>query len=119
MANGNGEDHLLPVQEAVDGKTELIIKPEGGKVIMRFQKPMLWIAFDPSNAVGIGKHLIDCAVECGANVTIQVPRREISREQRDRLIARAILTLKSLTEKGKPPSVIALHVVDTILSAID
>jgi len=120
MGNGNGEQFILPPPEQADeGKTEMAIQPEGGKIVMRFREPRHWVVFEPSNAVEIGKHLIDCAVACGANVTIQVPRREISREKRDRLVTRAILVLRSMTEKGRQPAHIARNLVDTILSAID
>lgn len=117
--SGNGEDRILPVEEAVDGKTEMIVRIEKGQVILRFAKPMQWIAFDPANAVTVGKHLIDCAVQCGAKVTIQTPKRKITRETRERLIARAMHVFRSMSERGKTPADIAKNVVDTILSAID
>ena len=102
-----------------EGKTELIIQAEQGKVIVRFPEPLLWLALDPANAVGIGKHLIDCAVDCGANVEIKVPRKEISREKRTALITRALHVQRSMTEQNRPPAMIAQHVVDSILSAIE
>lgn len=102
-----------------DGKTEMIINAEGGKVIVRFREPRLWVAMDPANAVGIGKHLIDCAVDCGANVEIKVPRRKISQEKRDALITRATHVFRSMSERGRPPAAIARHVVDSIMSAIE
>lgn len=120
MTKGNGEEHILPPPEQPDeGKTEMAIQAEKGQVVVRFREPRHWVVFEPSNAVQIGKHLIDCAVACGANVTIQVPRRKISREQRDHLIVRAGHVVRSLSDQGKPPAVIARHVVDAILSAID
>lgn len=102
-----------------EGQTEMVIKAEEGKIIMRFPEPQLWIAFDPSNAVQIGKHLIDCAVECGASVEIKVPKREISAQKRDVLITRALHIFRSMQEKNRPPKMIAKHVVDSILSAIE
>lgn len=120
MAKSNGEQHILPPPGQDDeGKTEMAIQSEKGMVVIRFREPRHWVVFEPTNAVQVGKHLIDCAVKCGANVTIQVPKRKITREQRDRLIARAILVFRSMTEKNRPPAVIATNVVDTILSAID
>lgn len=101
------------------GATEMIIKPEGGKVIIRYREPRLWVAFDPTNAVQIGKHLIDCAVALGAQVEIKVPRRKITREQRERLVTRATHVYRSLQEQNRTPAQIARNVVDTILSAID
>lgn len=101
------------------GKTEMVLFPHEGKVIVRYREPRLFVAFDPSNAVDVGKKLIDCAVECGAEVQIQVPRREISKGKRDALITRATHVLRSMTEQRRSPAHIARHVVDSILSAID
>jgi hypothetical protein len=118
MADGilDGEGPSAPPDT---GATEMVIKTEGGRVVMRFREPRLWVAFDPSNAVAIGKYLVDCAVQCGAKVTIEVPRREISREKRDALVARATVVFKSMSERGRAPKTIALHVVDSILAAIE
>ena len=110
---------ILPVEEAVDGLTDMIIKAEGGSVVMRFPKPLLFVTFDPANAVNIGRHLIDCAVACGADVSIEVPRRQVSKEQRDRLITRAVHVHRSMGERNQRPKDIATAVVDSILSAID
>ena len=124
MGNGNGhgrpEDHILPPPgQADDAKTEMAIQPEAGKVVVRFREPRHWVVMDPANAVQIGKHLIDCAVACGAEVTIQVPRREISREKREALIARTMHVTRSMQEKHRPPAIVAQAVVDSILAAID
>lgn len=100
-----------------EGMTEMVIFDNAGKVVMRFARPMLHVAFDPSNAVEIAKKMIDCAVQCGANVTIQVPRREISKEKRDALVVRAMLIMRSL--ESRPLKHRAIQLVDTILSAID
>lgn len=102
-----------------EGKTEMVLFPHTGKVIQRFARPMLFVAFDPSNAVEVGKKMIDCAVECGAQVTIQVPRRQISREKREALVTRAAHVFRSMTEKNRPPAEIARHVIDSVLSAIE
>lgn len=115
----NGADHILPIEEAVDGKTEMIIRAERGQVVQRFQRPMQYILYDPINAVGVGKHLIDLGVELGATFTIELPRKQITREKRDALVARAMHIHRSLTEKRKDPKYIATEVVDSILSAIE
>lgn len=102
-----------------DGKTEMVLFAHQGKIIVRYREPRLWVAFDPSSAVDVGKKMIDCAVECGAQVTIEVPRRKISPAKRMALVTRATHVYRSMTEKGRPPKDIAQHVVDSILSAID
>lgn len=122
MSKGNGGDdpHILPIAEEVKASAvEMIIKAEGGRVIVRYPTPQLWVAFDPANAVEVGKHLIDCAVACGAKVTIEVPRRQVSREKREALIARVMHVTRSLQEKRRPHAIVAQHVVDSILAAID
>lgn len=124
MGNGNGkgapEDHILPpAGQEDDGKTEMAIQPERGKIVVRFREPRLWVVLEPSNAVEIGKHLIDCAVECGANVTIEVRRRQISQEKREALVARTMHVTRSMQDKHRPPAIVAQAVVDCILAAID
>jgi hypothetical protein len=113
----NGHDQIPLKPE--EGATEMIIKAEEGRVVIRFREPRLWIAFDAQNAVQIGKHLIDCAVECGAQIEIKIPRRTISDEKRNAMIVRALHIARSMEEKHKKPEVIAMHVVDSILASID
>lgn len=120
MTNGNGEQHILPPPgQDDDGKTEMAIQSEKGQVVIRFREPRLWVVFAPSNAVNIGKHLIDCAVACGAEVTIQVPRRQVSREKREALVVRTMHVIRSTQDKHRPPAIVAQHVVDSILAAIE
>ena len=97
----------------------MAIGPEGGKVVVRFPAPRLWLAFDPGNAVQVAKHLIDTAVVCGFKVTLQLPRREVSREKREALVARAMHVIRSTQEQHKSPATVARSLVDSILSAID
>ena len=114
------EADSLPVKAGSDdGSVEMIIGQERGKVVQRFQRPMLYVTYEPENAVGVAKTIIDTAVALGANVMIQTPRRKITREQRQRLVVRATHVFRSMQEKGKTPAWIARNVVDTILSAID
>lgn len=102
-----------------EGATDMVLFAHEGKVIQRFAKPMLFVAYDRSNAVDIGKRLIDCAVECGADVRIEVPRRQISKQKRDALIVRCIHLMRSLGEKNRAPTYIAREIVDSLLSAVD
>ena len=102
-----------------DGKVDMVIFASNGKVVQRFRGTQEWVAFDPPNAVEVGKKIIDCAVECGAKVEIQVPRRSIAPHKRLAMITRATHIYRSMTEKGRPPKDVAQHVVDAILSAIE
>lgn len=119
MSDAEIKDLFDPRALTGDGNTEMVLFPHTGKVIIRFREPRLWVACEPSDAVQIGKKMIDCAVECGAKVEIKVPRRPISDRKRASLIVRATHVFRSMTEKGKAPKDIAQHVVDSILSAVD
>lgn len=113
--NGLGDD----VVTTNDGNVDIALGQRGGKVVLEFFKSIDSVTFDPANAVILARQMIDIAVACGANVTIEVPRRKITKEQRNKLVSRATIVFRSLIEKGKTPAVIARNVVDTILSAID
>jgi len=105
--------------EGPEGAVEMIIAPEKNRVIQRFQRPMLYVAYERDNAAYVGKSLIDAAVAIGAKLVINVPRKKITREQRDALVTRAFHVHRSMTEQKRPPMLIAKHVVDSILSAIE
>lgn len=117
--SGDLEELLDPKALEGEGATEMVCFPHRGRVIVRYREPRLWVGFDAGNAVEFAKRMIDCAVECGASVMVQVPRRKITPLQRDRLINRAVMIFRNLDERGKSPAYIARHVVDSILSAID
>lgn len=102
-----------------DGMTEMVIFAHHGKVIMRFARPMLFIAFDPKNMGEVLNRAIACCKEAGGEVVINLPKRRISQEKRDALITRATHVFRSMTEQRKAPAYVAQHVVDSILSAID
>jgi hypothetical protein len=101
------------------GATEMVIFTHEGKVIQRFREPRLWVAYDPSNAAELANKFLDAAKECGAQIVINIPRRQVSPIKRMALITRAMHVYRSMTEKGRPPKDVAQHVVDSILSAID
>jgi hypothetical protein len=114
----NGHD-LGPDAVKAHGNVEIAVGEMNGKVALKFFKPVDIVVFDPKNAVDIAKQFLDIAQACGANITLQVPKRKISKERRDLLINRAYHVYRSLTEKGRPPKYIAKEVVDSVLSAID
>ena len=118
MAN---EEDLYDVRalQGDEGATEMVIFSHNGKVIQRFARPMLFVAYDANNAAELANQFLNRAKECGAKIVVNVPRRKITREQRDALITRAIHVYRSMTEKNRPPALVAQHVVDSILSTID
>lgn len=123
MAEGNGKipEGMTGLEGRGDGLVEMVIFPDNvqKKVIQRFQREMLFISYDLSGAVAVGKQMIDCAVACGAHVEIKVPRKEISREKHQALVARAMHIITSTLDQGKKPDFIARNVVEQILNAID
>lgn len=102
-----------------DGITEMVLFAHNGKVIQRFARPMLFVAYDPTNMGEIVNRILACVREAGAEVVINMPRRKISKEKRDALVTRAYHVHRSMTEQNRPPMDIAKHVVDSVLSAID
>lgn len=118
-ANDGGDLFDLRGHQLDEGRTEMVIFVQDGKVIQRFARPMLFVAYDPSNAAELANVFLNRAKDAGAKIVVNVPRRKISRETRDVLITRAIHVYRSMTEQKRAPALIAQHVVDTILSAID
>lgn len=119
MADKNHHDLYNPSALQGDGKTEMVVFPHAGKVIQRFQRPMLFVAYEPTNVGQLANTLLDSAKACGAEVILNLPRRKLSREKRDALVTRALLIYRSMTEQKKPPALVAQHVVDSVLSAIE
>lgn len=102
-----------------DGQTEMVLFAHNGKIIQRFARPMLFVAYDPGNMGEIVNRLLACVRETGHQVVINMPKRKITKQQREALITRATHVFRSMQEKGRPPAYIAQHVVDSIISAID
>lgn len=91
---------------------------EKGRVVMLFYRPVDRHEWAPHDAAQFGKMLIDHAVAAGAEVVIEVPKRPISKEQRDRMIQRIIHVDRSLQEKGRTPAFRARALVDTLLAMV-
>ncbi len=102
-----------------DGKTEMVIFAANGKIIQRFARPMLFVAYDPGNVGEIVNRMLTVVKETGHQVVINMPKRRITRAQRDALVTRAVHVYRSMTEQNRPPALIAQHVVDSVLSAIE
>lgn len=120
MTKGNGSADLFDPKALPEGggEMEMVVFEHDGQVIMRFREDTSWVAFDPSNAVNVAKAMIDSAVALGANVEIMVPRREVTREQRAKLITRVGHIYRSMSEKNRPLPFIASQVVDTLLEEL-
>lgn len=102
-----------------DGNTEMVIFADRGRVIQRFKKPMLLVAYDPKNVGEIVNGFLAAVKEAGFETVINLPRRKITKAQRDALVTRAVHVYRSMTEQHKNPKDVAMHVVDSVLAAIE
>lgn len=110
-----------------DGKTEVAIGIERGRVLMIFPKAIQWIGLDPENAIGIAGNMAKCAYEVKMNTPADDValsqifgeiRKEVTREHRKTLVNRVILMMRSMEEQKRPPLYRAEAIVDQILSAV-
>lgn len=106
-------------QLAGTGATHVAVGDRDGKVILQFPEPVQWIALEPGTAVGVAKSVIDAAVACGANVTIQAPRPQVPAAIRQRMEARALMILRNKREAPEKDPVLAARMVDTLLNMLD
>lgn len=102
-----------------DGKVEMVIFADQGRVIQRFEKPMIRIAYDPKNVGEVVNGFLAAVKEAGFETIINLPKRKITKAQRDALVTRAVHVYRSMTEQHRPPADVARHVVDSVLSAIE
>lgn len=92
---------------------------EKGKVVQIFYRATNRHEWMPADAAQFGKMMIDAAVTAGAEVSIEVPKRPISNQLRDRMINRVLVMQKSMMEKHKTPAFMARALVDSILAMVD
>lgn len=115
-----------------DGKTEVWVGHEKGKVIWRFPRPVAWVGLDPDNAMAIVGATVHSAMVCKTgqaprNGSIQGMltelqgkiRKDITKQQRDALVNRVVLMMGNLQERHKKPLYIAEQIVDIVLSTAD
>ncbi len=102
-----------------DGSTDVAVGDRLGKVTLLFPQATDWVAMDPSNAVQIGKAMIDAAVQCGARVTIQAPRQPVPHGLRERMVNRTVMMLRNKREGPEKDNILAQRIVDTVLNIID
>lgn len=120
MADERHQDLYDPsALQGNDGMTEMVIFAHNGKIIQRFARPMLFVAYDPANMGEIVNRILGAVKEAGFTPVINLPKRKITEKQRQALITRATNVFRSMQEKGRPPAYIAQHVVDSVISAID
>lgn len=101
------------------GADEVAIGVREGKAILWFPKPCEWIALEPTVAAEVAKSLLDCAVECGARISIQTPKVKVPNEIRKRMQARALMILTNKRESPERDPILAERLVDTLLNMLD
>jgi len=104
--------------EAVAGRgaTTLAVGDRNGNVVLSFPHEVGFVALDPTTAVQVGKSMIDAAVKCGANVSIQAPRPEIPKSYRERAINRVVMLLRNKRDSAESDNIFSTRIVDTVIN---
>lgn len=105
-------------QDIKAGATHIAVGDEGGKVILKFPRPVQWIALDPDVAPMVAEQMINAAVACGVKVEIPMPGRELSDIQKAALEGRVKFVMNNLLERKVKQERIAKELVDIILKAV-
>ena len=107
--------------DTAQGKVEMIIKQEDGKVIQRFRRPMEVIVYEPKNAVDVARAITDAAFLADTKLKPvgETLKAEIVQRHRETLIPRVALMLGSLREdRLKSNGQIAVTIVDALCSEV-
>lgn len=114
------EDDTTPVLTGGggDGPTEIGVLSERGKVILRFPKPMLWVALDVTGARNVADAMTAEADRIKRLLTPAERSKYAATRLRDKLITRVTLMLTSMERDRKKPAYQAAHVVDQVLQAV-
>lgn len=97
-----------------DGKSEVEVGQDRGKVILKFEAPKLWVGFDPENANAVAEAMVSAsyAVRYGKSATPQVMRDYILDRKRTIIINRLIVVMKSMQDQNKTPAYQAGMIAD-------
>lgn len=94
------------------------ITPIDGKVVLQFDTPSNYAAYDPAEAVRVAEAMIRCAVDCGAKVTINTPPPRIIPAFRERAVARTLMLLRNKRDTAENDNILATRLVDTIINML-
>ena len=115
----NDEIELPKLSGPVSPDVDLAIGIVKDRIVVTFHQPQQALQFKPENAAHIGKHLIDLACEMGVKVVINMPRRPVTPELHQMMIARAQHVIRSTQEQNHKPEYVARAVVEAVVKAID
>jgi len=120
MTQVNGHD------PSKSGSVDVAIGISQGKVLIHWQRPTTYIAFDPQNAYEFGEMMARTAHKArfgedapdDRSYLAQQIRARVTEELRDRMVIRTMHVIRSLQEKNKSPDFVAKEVVDTIFAEV-
>ena len=101
-----------------DGKTQVAVGEENGRVTLRFPKALDFAAFDPENARQVGEAMAKASYHLHTGKKAPDGRSALSADLRMRLVTRSTHIIRNLTDKKVLPGRISQEVVDSILSEI-
>lgn len=108
------DDVLDPNIQSGMTKIAIGIRESDSKILLQFPQPMHSITFDPENAVMVGKQLIDLATRLGVQVTIQAPKRSLTREKYNMLAGRVEFLLMKKRGENETNRVLAERITDLL-----
>lgn len=99
--------------------SEVAIGHHDHHVVMCFPRPARWVKLDSDQALAVAQGLAGNGFEVKHGVAPpDALRRAVTEQDRQVLINRITLMVRSLTERGKDPAYIARMIVDTCLSRV-
>jgi hypothetical protein len=101
------------------GAQKTTLAAQDGKVVVTFDSPCEWAAFDPAVALQLAHQMISAVQDCGHQVTIEVPKPKLPETIRVRMQARVAMILNNKREAAESTSVLAIRIVDTILNMVE
>jgi hypothetical protein len=104
-----------------DGKVEMIVAHEDGKVVQRFKSPQEYVVFDPPNAIAVAEALTAAAfkADTGLKPVGDTLKASLVQKHRDVLIPRIALMLGSMREdRLKSNGQLATSIMDSVCNEV-
>lgn len=113
-------------EDVRQGKTDMMVGDEHGKVFVRYPQPVEVVVLDPANAFNVGEAIARAAHKAKFGVDAPTDksyiaeqvRLRVTEEMRDRKVARVTIMINNAMNKEKTPGYWAMQIVDHILSDI-
>ena len=121
-------DQLKPgnPDDVRQGKTDMMIGDERGKVFIRYPQPVEIVVMDPGNAFSIAEQIARTAHRAqfgqeapeDMHYLAQQVKARVTDEMRDRKIARCCVLLNNMHTNPKTPGYWAMQIVDSLLADV-